>query len=111
MSTPVQATPERPRFWSWGMLIHRCSHQEELSPVHCKAWRCRPAYPPRVTTNGLSPGGSLQSTHRPVRGVARQAGVPCARYHEWPLAGAELQESFAGGAGHQGAVGVVDLGV
>jgi hypothetical protein len=32
MSTPAHATPERPRFWSWGMLIQRCSHHEELSP-------------------------------------------------------------------------------
>jgi hypothetical protein len=43
--------------------------------------------------------------------VALQTGVAGARYHERPLAGAELQEPFAGGASHQGAVGVVDLSV
>src|SRR3712207_8876040 len=52
-STPVQATPESPRFWSWGMLIHRCSHQEELSPVHCRAWRCNPAYRSEEHTSEL----------------------------------------------------------
>ena len=42
-STPQNAMPDSPRFWSWGMLIHRCSHQDELSPVHCIACRCSPA--------------------------------------------------------------------
>ena len=37
-----EAKPERPRFCSWGMLIQRCSHQDELSPVHCSACRWSP---------------------------------------------------------------------
>jgi hypothetical protein len=42
-STPQKLTPDRPRFCSCGMLIHRCSHQDELSPVHWSASRCSPA--------------------------------------------------------------------
>ena len=42
---PPRRSPTSPRFCSCGMLIHRCSHQDELSPVQCSAWRCRPAKP------------------------------------------------------------------
>src|SRR3712207_2922835 len=56
----------------------------------------------------LPPGGVVP---RPLQGVALQAGVPGARYDERPLLGAELEQALARGPGHQGAVGVVDLGV
>ena len=68
-STPQWATPERPRFISWGMLIHRCSHQDELSPVHCSAWRWSPANPARVMTNGRRSGRSRLSPSAAARAI------------------------------------------
>ena len=46
-----------------------------------------------------------------MHGVALQSGVAGAGDHERPLVGPQGQKAFSGGAGHQGAVGVVDLGV
>src|SRR5215207_994802 len=56
----------------------------------------------------LPPGGVVP---RPLHRVALEAGVAGACDYERPLVGPDLQETLAGGASHQGAVGVVDLGV
>src|SRR5215212_4504991 len=56
----------------------------------------------------LPPGGVVS---RPLHGVALQSGVAGAGDHERTLVGTQGKEAFTGGAGHEGAVGVVDLGV
>ena len=57
-STPTQARPDSPRFCSWGMLIHRCSHQDELSPVQCSAGAAGRRSRRGVITNGRRSGRS-----------------------------------------------------
>src|SRR5215212_5281893 len=63
----------------------------------------RHAHPQVLPPAGVVPG--------PVHGVALQTSVPCAGDHERPLVRPQGEESLPGGAGHQGTVGVVDLGV
>ncbi len=61
------------------MLIARCSHHDELSPVQCRACRCRPADPDREMTKGRRSGRSRRSPSR----VARAINCP---YRLWPWA-------------------------
>ena len=68
-STPQKATPDSPRFCSCGIDIHRCSHQDELSPVHCMAWRWSPAKPARVITNGRRSGRARTSPSCAARAI------------------------------------------
>ena len=67
----TSCTPESPRFCSCGMLIHRCSHHDELSPVQCRACRCSPAKPARVITNGRRSG---RRRRKPFGGRAAPSG-------------------------------------
>ena len=45
-------TPLNPRLSSIWIESSKCCHDELLSPVQTMAWRCTPAQPARVITNG-----------------------------------------------------------